>query len=228
MDIYTIILIIHVIFGFSALVTGAIAMTVKKQKGNHTRTGWIYNYSMLGVFITVVMLFSIKGMPILFLLLIGYFSEYQVLSGTRYLQISNRLKNLKWYDYTVVYIGLIVGALMISFGIYYAVNGESFGASLLIVFGLIMTSTSTEDARFISSLSKGMKIKHKPIIMHIRRMGGGYIATFTAFFVNNLGSALPFYIGWFLPGIVGGILIGRTVRKWSGNKKSRVQSNPVS
>jgi hypothetical protein len=54
---------------------------------------------------------------------------------------------------------------------------------------------------------------------HFTRMGGSYIATFTAATVNNANRLLPDHapewIGiliWTVPPILGGMLIGRTVR----------------
>ena len=68
---------------------------------------------------------------------------------------------------------------------------------------------------------------------HFTRMGGSYIATFTAALVTNInrivpGSAPEWVItaGWIVPSIVGGVLISRTVRyykqKYSGSKAQLV------
>ena len=55
---------------------------------------------------------------------------------------------------------------------------------------------------------------------HIGRMTGAYIAAFTAFLVIN-NTFLPQVLAWSLPGIIGGIFIGRTLRKLRTQKSNQ-------
>jgi hypothetical protein len=45
-------------------------------------------------------------------------------------------------------------------------------------------------------------------------MGGSYISAVTAFVVVNIQLPQFQWVLWILPGIIGGILIGRTIRKY--------------
>lgn len=220
MDTYKILLIIHVIFGFSALITGLLAMIVKKGKGKHVIAGKFYYYSMLGVFLTVIPMFAIKGFEIFFLFLIGILSEYGVLIGVRYTQINHKTKNLRWYDAIIILVADLTAFVMIGMGIYYLLIGQYYIGSLILVFGLLLLAQGLQDSIIFYKIYTSQKINKSALSMHIRRMGGAYIATFTAFFVNNYGGILPYNIGWFLPGIIGGILITRTVKKYSPKKKA--------
>ena len=49
---------------------------------------------------------------------------------------------------------------------------------------------------------------------HIGRMTGSYIAAFTAFLVVN-NTFLPPILAWSLPGLIGGLFISRTIRKFN-------------
>jgi uncharacterized membrane protein YfcA len=53
-------------------------------------------------------------------------------------------------------------------------------------------------------------------------MTGAYIAAFTAFLVIN-NTFLPPVLAWSLPGIIGGIFIGRTLRKIKSQKSNQYQ-----
>jgi len=59
---------------------------------------------------------------------------------------------------------------------------------------------------------------------HIARMVGSYIATVTAFCVvnsSNFPAYVPTLVIWVLPGVIGGIAIGRWIRYY------RVKFNPA-
>ena len=65
--------------------------------------------------------------------------------------------------------------------------------------------------------------------MHIVRMGGSYIATFTAFALVNIRYIFPDasvavnIATWIMPGVIGGLLIGRAVRFYLAKFKMSVQ-----
>lgn len=220
MSTYSIILIIHVIGGFSALVSGIIAMQTKKGAKNHTISGNTYYYSMLLVFITIIPMFIIKGAPILFLFLIGIFSFYQVYTGVRFYKVNNKKHNLRWHDYLTVSIATFSTLYMLTKGAYEFIYGIQFVGILLMVFGLVLGGFAWSDLKWIYQISKGIQSLKNPLAIHIQRMGGAYIATFTAFIVNNI-SFLPYGTGWFLPGIIGGFIINRTIKKYTVRKKEK-------
>jgi hypothetical protein len=53
-------------------------------------------------------------------------------------------------------------------------------------------------------------------------MGGSYIATVTAFLVVNNPPQIPGLVVWIAPGVIGGIIIGRT-RKFYMDKFKKVE-----
>ena len=213
MSVYTFLLIIHVICGFTSLVAGAIAMLVSKNYKWHKLSGNVYYYGMIGVFVTVVPMYLIKGNALLFLLLIGFFSVYLVLSGKRFLSLQNRAKNIRWYDGAVAWSVLMISFGMVGLGLYDQVVGRVGYGIIVLVFGLILMSNSGKDVRFLKRVRNNVKGLRKPLLNHVGRMGGAYISTFTAFMVNNFSAALPYNMAWFLPGVIGSILITLTIKR---------------
>ena len=214
MTLYKIILILHIISGFLSLLMGLITMITKKGSKFHVSSGTIYHYSMLGVFLTSSAMFFIKGTAILFLFLIGIFSYYQVITGIRYLRIKNSPKNLKWYDYFCSILGFITSIGMFVLGLLYLSKGIFLAGRISIIFGLVLLIFTIVDLFYIFGLRKNIIRLKKPLIRHISRMGGAYIATFTAFTVTNL-SFLPGHIGWFGPSIIGTIFLLISSRKYN-------------
>ena len=49
---------------------------------------------------------------------------------------------------------------------------------------------------------------------HIGSMGGSYISAVTAFIVVNIQFQQFNWVLWILPAMIGGIIIGRTIRKY--------------
>ena len=99
--------------------------------------------------------------------------------------------------------------------------GVYWQAILFGFFGVLMLANASFDAR---GLLRPVASEGRPIpwiFRHIPRMGGSYIATFTAFLVVNLGRWLPESapgwlntVGWIAPAVIGGMLIRRAVRAW--------------
>lgn len=223
MTIYSILLIIHVICGFTALITGAFAMILNKHLKKHKLLGKIYYWSMIGVFLTVVPMFIIKGKAILFLFLVGIFSTYLAVAGRRYLTLNNRAKNIKRSDYVVMGIVFMTSLSMIILGFLDIVSSRIGTGTIVLVFGIILFSNCGQDIRFIRKVLKGERGLRKPLYNHISRMGGAYIATFTAFMVNNFSMILPFYITWFLPAVIGATLINLTIKRMQIKRKPKVE-----
>ena len=76
-----------------------------------------------------------------------------------------------------------------------------------------------QDCRFITRVNREIKGLRNPVFNHVSRMGGAYIATFTAFTVNNLNGILPGLLGWLLPTVIGTVLIKLTMRRLKGKKQ---------
>jgi uncharacterized membrane protein len=65
---------IHVLFGLSAVIAGAVAMLSNKGRGRHSRFGTIYFWSLFGVFVTMSALSFIRWTADYHLFILGALS----------------------------------------------------------------------------------------------------------------------------------------------------------
>ncbi|MCU0392917.1 MAG: hypothetical protein MUE81_17550 [Thermoflexibacter sp.] len=199
-------LIIHIIAGFTALATGAVAIFTKKGGKAHTSAGKIYYWAMTLVAITALILSLYKN--IIFLLLIAIFSYYLTFTGYRSLKIKllKEGEGVKALDWGILVVSTITSLVMIGMSLAQMLPLPQavglFGVSLLIL--------SVDDYLFFT---KKKAEKQQWLYRHIRRMCGAYIATFTAFLVVNIETN-PAYLGWILPTVIGTPLIAYTIRTY--------------
>ncbi len=202
----------HISAGAVALFAGLIPMLGRKGGLWHRRAGRVYVGAMIVVALTALVLTAL--LPLtgsrLFLTGIAVFSFYLSFSGWR--AAARRTYALAPIDQALVVFTLLASFAMIGAGIYWQ-------ALLFGFFGVVMLSFAGFDAR---ALLRPVAPDARPIpwiFRHIPRMGGSYIATFTAFLVVNLGRWLPDTApawlntaGWIAPTLVGTWLIRRAVR----------------
>ena len=219
-------LITHIATGITALLVGLIPMFSKKGSRLHNRAGLIYVYCMITVAITALLLCVLQPFKMmrLFLTGIAVFSFYLSMTGWR--ATKQKKSGPTSFDKGLTFVTLAVSVSMISFGIYLLVlNGASFFPILFSFFGLLTFVFARRDVQLMNRPTEKMHW----FFQHFTRMGGSYIATFTAALVTNLGRILPENapewmgtVGWMAPSIIGGLLIGRTVRfykkKFGGSK----------
>ncbi|MBJ8028554.1 DUF2306 domain-containing protein [Bacillus cereus group sp. N21] len=91
MDIFHILLIIHILFGIICLISGAVAMSAKKRKGTHTEWGEVYHASYVVIFITAIILSILHWNEIAYLFYVALFSYSFAIYG--YLARKRRWKN---------------------------------------------------------------------------------------------------------------------------------------
>lgn len=118
MDIFHILLIIHIVFGAICLISGAVAMSAKKRKGTHTEWGEVYHASYVVVFITAIILSILHWNEIAYLFYVALFSYSFAIYG--YLARKRRWKN--WLHHHIrgmlgSYIGAVT-ALLVNIGSY--------------------------------------------------------------------------------------------------------------
>ncbi|HVF97644.1 MAG TPA: hypothetical protein VM871_09995, partial [Flavisolibacter sp.] len=111
-----------------------------------------------------------------------------------------------WFISTTAF---LFGFGLVGWGIYQQRTGLSFWP-VPMVFGLISTGFALADAKLYI---KGPKGKQHWLAGHIASMGGGYIATWTAFIVTNI-HFLPPVLVWLLPTVVGTVCIAYSIRKY--------------
>ncbi|MBD2699799.1 DUF2306 domain-containing protein [Spirosoma sp. BT702] len=212
----TSLLILHIATGSIALLVGMIPMFSKKGSRLHNRAGLVYVYCMITVAITALLLCALQPLTMmrLFLTGIAVFSFYLSMSGWR--ATKQKKSGPTVADRVMMYTTLAVSLAMISMGVNLMSRpGNVFFPVLFTFFGVLTAVFATQD---IQRLRKPTEKMHW-FFQHFTRMGGSYIATFTAALVTNIGRILPpdapawtGTIGWIAPSIVGGMLIGRTVR----------------
>lgn len=218
----TVLLILHIASGMTALVTGGLASLTRKGGNRHRRSGKVYFWAMTGVFITATAIGILKSLAFLFM--VGFFSYYFVVRGYRvlYLKGLGRSQKARGLDWFISAVALLFGIGLIGFAIYLYTKSNSFWP-VPLVFGLTAGGFALADIRLYR---KGPKTKQHWLTGHIASMGGGYIATWTAFVVTNV-KFLPPVIVWLLPGVIGGVIISRSIRKYTRPKGGAVLAKPT-
>ncbi|GAB3559608.1 DUF2306 domain-containing protein [Spirosoma fluminis] len=220
----TAITIIHVLSGTVALLIGLVPMFSQKGSRLHNRTGLIYVWCMINVAITALLMCGLQPFKMLRLFLTGIavFSFYLCVTGWRVTK--QKKSGPEQADKLLTYVTLVISVAMISFGAYLLTKGISVFAILFPFFGLLTFQNAWFDFKSFGKTPAKMHWFYH----HITRMGGSYIATFTAFLVNNVYRMLPAdapawigTIGWIAPSIVGGMLIARTIRYYKSKSSPK-------
>ncbi|GAB4025855.1 DUF2306 domain-containing protein [Spirosoma koreense] len=225
------ILILHIAMGTTALLVGLIPMFSQKGGRLHNRSGLVYVYCMIIVAVTALLLCLLQPLTMLRLFLTGIavFSFYLSMTGWRATKQKTTVPILA--DRLLTYITLFVSVGMVGFGIYLMTQVQN--PSFPILFSFFGVLTAVFAGRDYQSIGRPTEKMHW-FFQHITRMGGSYIATFTAALVNNMGRLLPDdapawagTIGWIAPSVIGGMLIGRTVRYYRQKMSAPKVLKPV-
>ena len=206
--IVDLLLYLHIFSGAVALITGVISIASKKGRILHRKSGKIYFIAMTLVFITGIIIASVKFNRFLFL--IAFLSYYSVFCGVRVLRLKKLHLNQrpKWYDWFAGILNAIANVIFIALGIYYwSMKGLLSGGTLLSI-GFGVGGLLISYANLLPFVIKPTKAYHW-YSSHIANMMGGYIATFTAFLstlVTGYDLMNP-YIAFALPSLIGVPLI---------------------
>jgi hypothetical protein len=144
----------------------------------------------------------------IFLFIVGIFTTYMLLSGTRYLKIKS-ISDIHFADWTLAITITLFGLGFVSLGSYILLYQDFFGI-VLLVFGGICWMFALQDFKNFRNKSK---VKNFWLMTHIQRMTGSYIASATAFLVVN-NTILLGVISWLLPTAILTPLIVIWVRKY--------------
>ncbi len=196
-----ILLYIHIAAGSLALAIGALAAVAKKGVKLHIMAGKVFVVSMAITAVSAIALSIIRPNP--FLLGIGFFTGYLVSSGwiwARPIRVAQRVR----YARFVALASMAPAAYML----YHALS-HGFINIIMLVFGGILLSMAIPDA-------VRRKNPVSPIRLHAGRIGGAYIAAFTAFLTVNLAWGLLVWLG---PTFVGAPLIFMATRMFDAKKK---------
>ncbi len=219
----TLLLILHIAAGFTALLTGMVALATQKGGKNHKIAGLIFFWAMSGILVTALLLATLR--PNVFLFLVGVFSFYMAFTGYRIMHIGKTAKGQTpaLADMLVSGSTLVAGLFMLFCGF---VNLTTFAYTLqplFIIFGCVTIGFSFSD---LLRYHRGMAHKNAWLILHIGRMCGAFIATVTAFLVVNV-TFLPALVVWIGPGIIGSVFITLQIRKYKAKWHKAATSTGV-
>ncbi len=200
----------HIVSGFTALLVGLVPMFTKKGGKKHVKGGRIYFWAMTLVFLTAIPLSLLKSNYFLFS--VAIFSYYACFTGWRMVKRKNGPVEIM--DHISLWLTLITSIGMIIFALFFLFSQRTGIGIILLVFGAICFLMSLED---FLKYYRGRKSKRYGqrawFFGHIGRIGGSYIAAFTAFAVTNLEFWSPM-INWLGPTVIGSIILTRVSRKY--------------
>ena len=194
--LFNVLLTLHVIGGFVALFTAAVAViskTIDMHHKWHVYSGRVYHWGMITVFVTALPMTYLR--PNLFLFLIAIFSYYTTFVGWRLAK--NRKGTPAQIDWICTAIMGVTGVGMVTYAIYLLANGINHGVTIG-VFGGIGLFLSFSDWKMYKS--GGVKGKER-IAEHLGKMLGATIATLTAFIVTNF-TFEPAFVLWLAPTVL--------------------------
>lgn len=218
----TILLILHITAGFTALITGGIASATRKGGKGHRRSGKWFFWGMTGVFITATAIAILKSLAFLFM--VGFFSYYFVVRGYRilYLKKLGTTQKATVLDWAIMSSALVFGISLVTWAFWQIRSGNSFWP-VPMVFGLTSIGFALADIRLFRN---GPATKQHWVTGHITSMGAGYIATWTAFVVTNV-KFLPPVLVWLLPSFIGAILIAQSIRRYTKSGSTNLVVKPA-
>ena len=216
MDLFKILLIIHIVCGSTSLLLGLFIMLLKKGDRKHTRLGNMYFFSLLTA--AAVSLPMSYLHPNYFLFIIGVFTAYMLLTGRNYLK-KKSIADVKTIDWVLTFTMLIFGTAFIGFGFYNIIRSNYFGTVFLVFggFGILFVYQDYLNYRGKSN------IKNYWLTTHFQRMIGSYIASVTAFLVVN-NTVLPGVVAWLLPSL----LMVPLIIKWTRKYKIEINGKNIS
>lgn len=209
---------IHAFFGGLGLITGIGSILVKKGSNPHKKLGKLFSIGMITSSLISIPIACMPNHENLFLLLIGLFTIYLVVSGNQIMTFkSKNKKHATAVDKIISGTMLLLSAAMVLYGSYGLITGN-MGYLLFVFFGGFGFSLSIRDFIFYKKFST---IKNGWLANHIGKMVGALIASFTAFIVAGMG--YDTLLAWILPSILGTIYIVYWRRKLT--VKSLVKSS---
>lgn len=212
---------VHIIAGSTALLMGLFLMLRPKGTKMHVRLGWVYVLSMFSLCISALLIISFYRFSF-FLMVIGVLTFYATFVGIRVMRRRQKGEE-KWYDWAAAITTCLFGLGLFGYAVHvFNMVGWHYVGMLSILFGSFTLYSGWSDIQFF----RASQPDHKDwwLHQHISAMGGSYIAAVTAFAVQNGDAWLPDsslgWLMWVLPGVIGGPIIGRVIRKRKAMSRS--------
>lgn len=207
-NLISVFLVLHALAGAGALSTGTAIAFFNKGDRRHRMLGQWFVRCMLTVGGTAFFLSTVRPSPFLFV--IGVFSVYVSLMGRTAFG-----ERRTWHTIAPWILGVSSLALAV-----WSITQETSMMILGLVFGLGFLSQAITDIINLRTAGNSRRVK---LIRHISWMGGALIATWTAFLVVNIQVNWQIVL-WIAPGVIGGLAISRTIRKYVGPSSASIPS----
>ena len=194
--VFNTLLVVHILFGFAALLAAIGAVTTQWLRMPHSRhvvCGQLFFWGMIGIFVTSLPMSVMVGS--LFLFLIAIFSVYLAWSGYRYAK--RRKGAIAVKDLLSAGAMLLAATGMVALGGIMLLGGDLNGITLLVFGGLGLWLAGADLQVFRSGEYTGKD----RIANHLGMMMGATIAAVTAFTVTNFRMD-PAFVLWLAPTIV--------------------------
>lgn len=195
--LFKILLTIHIAAGTVGLLSGTFILIRPKGDQQHKLVGKVFAVGMLIASIVALIISLMHSNYFLFI--VGVFTIYLVGTGWRYLQLKqlNKEQTPKIIDWLLLIGMAIFAVLFVIFGACLFGKSNNFGI-VLFSFGMISSLMVLSD---LKTFQGKIKYKNYWLLLHLQRMIGAYIASFTAFLVVN-NQYLPPILAWLLPTII--------------------------
>lgn len=212
--VFKIILIIHIISGFTGLLLGTVLLIRKKGDVIHKKLGKVFTLAMISTGLCAFYLSYVN--PNLFLFIVGVFTIYLSISGYRMIHLKKAHLGQKPQigDAFLTILMLISSMIFFYIGIKYVLAKQLFGIVYFLFGSISLRLCAVEYKAYTGKITD----KLYGLKNHVGRMTGAYIAAFTAFLVIN-NTFLPAVLAWSLPGIIGGVIISKSIQKLKSNHK---------
>jgi uncharacterized membrane protein len=210
---FKIFLILHIIGGTVALLTGTINLVRHKGDKNHKLVGKFFTYGMLAAGFSSLVLSYLH--PSYFLFIVGVFTIYLASTGNRYiyLKMLGKDQHPAIIDWLITICMAVTAVIFIGVGVKNLIVSNNFGI-VLIVFGVLGFRFVKTD---LDNYRGKPKAKNYWLLVHLQRMTGAYTAAITAFIVVNAKYSpvdLPSFVFWLLPTVILTPLIISWTRKY--------------
>lgn len=196
--LYQSFLLVHILAGSIGLLTGPLAIAVKKGGLAHRRLGIVFYYAMLVVASSALVLAILHHIPFLFA--VGIFSGYMNITGYAILRqkAQGLLNQTGWLERATSVLMLLFSFYFLGYGIYILFQKDYFGL-VFIFFAQSSFRMLWQDWR----LFRQSQLEPTTwLLVHLTRIIGTSIAAYTAFLVVNSSSRVGL-VGWLLPTLLG-------------------------
>jgi len=211
--LYNSILVAHVAAGLSALILGLFAILSQKGGKLHKATGKWFVYCMVFVGVSSIALTYIK--PNSFFFSIAIFTLFLVYAGVISLKFYRSDASFlpSWKEKIALWLFLVFSVYMWGKPVYIMLHNGKVGLSVSFIFGIIMFFSIIDLLKKINNNKFFTTHKKAWLLAHIGNISGAYIATLTAFLVNNIQLEM-WWLVWLSPTVIGGVFIAYYTRKW--------------